>query len=158
MSLRSAILALALVSMVRPHAALADPGTTGALNVPANRIVGLWSTAAMVGPCDGAPVIPVTNTLLFHAGGTLNENIPPTSDRNPGMGTWSYKGNDGWRLRLRFDRFSDGVPTGFTIVDRALSMSADGRELTGPVRATFYATDGSVVQELCGEGTSTRLQ
>lgn len=156
MTLRSAIVALVLLS---PSSALAaDPGTTGALSVPANQIVGLWSTDADVGPCGGPLVLHVHNNLLFHAGGTVIENIPPTTFRNQGMGTWSYDRSNGWQLRLRFDRFDNDVYVGYTTIDRTLWLSADGRQLTGPVRAKFYADDGTLVQELCGEATSERLQ
>jgi|tagenome__1003787_1003787.scaffolds.fasta_scaffold19295527_1 hypothetical protein len=160
MSMRPVIAAaaLAFLTMLRPDAALADPATTGALNVPANRIVGLWSTLAELTPCGGGPTFEVTNNLLFHAGGTLTENIAPTPARNHGLGTWSYNAGSGWQLHLRFDRFADDAYAGFTTVDRELHMSPDGRELTGPVHATFYGADGSVLQELCGEATSTRLQ
>jgi len=100
----------------------------------------------------------VSNYLLFHAGGTVTENIPPTTFRNQGMGTWSYDRPGGWQLHLRFDRFADDMYDGYTTVDRTLWMSRDGLKLTGPVHATFYAADGTMIFELCGQATSTRLQ
>jgi hypothetical protein len=130
------------------------------LSIHANRIVGLWSTAGEVSACaGGGPAIKVSNYLLFHLGGTVVENIAPTTARNMGMGTWTYdRRTRAHGLHLRFDRFASGVYAGFSTVERELMMSRDGRELTGLVRATHYAPDGTVLQELCGAATSTRLQ
>jgi hypothetical protein len=136
-----------------------DPATTGALAVPANRIVGLWSTQGSVSGCaTGVPVIQVRNNLLFHAGGTVTENIPPVTTRNQGMGVWSYDPSTGeYQLHLRFDRFANGVYIGSSTVDRQLLLSTDGQQISGEVRATLYALDGSVLQELCGAAVSDRL-
>ena len=149
---------VAFVLFTATSLASAAPRTTGAALVSPNKIVGLWSTAGDVGPCGGPPTMQVSNNLLFHAGGTVTENIAPTPLRNQGLGTWSYDSWAGWQLHLRFDRFADGLYDGYTTVDRTLRMSRDGLKLTGPVHATVYAIDGTMIFELCGEATSTRLQ
>lgn len=150
-----ALLTAALTAQVIP----ADPARTGALGVPANDIVGLWSTQATVSGCaTGVPVIQVRNTLLFHSGGTVTENFEPTSQRNLGLGRWSYDPATGrYTMQLGFDRFAAGVFVGHSTVERQLVMSADGLQMSGPVRATAYAVDGSVILELCGNAVSERL-
>jgi hypothetical protein len=135
------------------------PATGGALSTPAHRIVGLWSTQGTVSGCaTGTPVVQIRNNLLFHTGGTVTENITPVTTRNQGMGVWSYgRRTREYRLHLRFDRFANGAYVGSSTVDRQLLMSADGRQMSGEVRSTHYALDGSVSQELCGEAVSDRL-
>jgi hypothetical protein len=100
----------------------------------------------------------IRNNLLFQAGGTLIENIAPATARNQGMGVWSYDRKTRlYTMHLRFDRFANGVYIGSSTVDRELLMSLDRQQVSGPVRATNYALDGSVVLELCGEAESVRL-
>jgi hypothetical protein len=142
-----------------------SPARTGALAVPANRIVGLWTTEAAVSPCGSPLPSPQRiNTLLFHAGGTLNENslFPPGGDgtlqRSTGLGTWSYNPQTGrYAMHLRFDRYANGVYVGYAMVDRSLTLSGNGQQAAGPVDATFNAIDGSVIVHLCGSAVSTRI-
>ena len=158
MSTKYFVAALTLVMLSGSHAT-AGPTAATTTGAAANRIVGLWITDALVGPCGGTPTTPVRNYLLFHAGGTLIENIPPNTVRNQGMGTWSYEGaTREHRLFLRFDRFNNGVYAGYSTVERRLIMSADGLEMSGEVLALGFAPDGTQVLELCGEATSTRVQ
>jgi hypothetical protein len=138
---------------------------TGALGVPANHIVGLWSTHAEVRPCGtGVPTSPVLNTLLFMAGGTLYENprSPPAGingeQRSPGIGTWTYDpSTKGYTVNLRFDRFVGEAYAGYATVERHILLSSDGHQAAGSVHAIIYAADGSTVVELCGEAVSQRL-
>ena len=159
MSVRTATIALSLTAFGLTGTAQ-NSATSGATPVPANRIVGLWTTEGTVSGCaTGSPVVQVRNNLLFQAGGTVIENIAPVTTRNQGMGVWSYDPVTGeYRLHLRFDRFANGLYVGSSTVDRQLLPSADGQELSGEVRSTHYAIDGSVLQELCGEAMSDRVQ
>jgi hypothetical protein len=159
MNLRTSMLCVALLGALTVPVAGSDRTSSAALKVHANRIVGLWSTNATVSGCaTGIPVIQVQNNLLLHAGGTVTENIAPVTTRNQGMGVWSYdRHTREYRLQLRFDRFANGVYVGSSTVDRQLVLSADGQQMSGEVRATHYAVDGSVLQELCGEAVSDRL-
>ena len=162
-------LPLSLIAVLAIASATANaqqsPARTGSLSVPANRIVGLWTTDAAISPCGSGqtPSPQRINTLLFHAGGTLNENPlgPPGGDgeqRSTGLGTWSYSPQTGqYALRLRFDRYSNGVYVGYTTVDRSITLSGDGQQAAGPVRATFRTAGGSVLFELCGSAVSQRL-
>ena len=142
-----------------------SPARTGSLSVPANRIVGLWTTDAAISPCGSGqtPSPQRINTLLFHAGGTLNENPLAApggggEQRSTGLGTWSYNPQTGqYALRLRFDRYINGVYVGYTTVNRRITLSGNGQRAAGPVRATFHAADDSVLFELCGNAVSQRL-
>jgi len=158
MSLRTATFALSLATLGLTGA-VQNQETGGPPPSPANRIVGLWSTEGTVSGCaTGIPVVQVRNNLLFQAGGTVTENVAPVTTRNQGMGVWSYDPSTGeYQLHLRFDRFANGAYVGYTTVDRQLMMSSDGQLMKGEVRATHYALDGSVLQELCGEAASDRL-
>jgi hypothetical protein len=130
---------------------------------PASRIVGLWHTQALVGPCGAPPSIPIQNYLLFNAGGTIVEMflMPPsqTAFRTYGLGTWSYTpATNRHALRLRFDRFDDGGNRiGYSTVNRQLTLSADGQHTAGPVHVVHYDVDGNPLGELCGEAVSDRL-
>ena len=163
MSPRTVIIALSLVAFGLTGAADQNPARGGLPHTRANRIVGLWSTQGTVSGCTtGVPVVQVRNNLLFHAGGTVTENIAPVTTRNQGMGVWSYDPHTvhhtrEFQLHLRFDRFANGAYVGSSTVDRQLLMSADGQQMSGEVRTTHYAIDGSVSQELCGEAVSDRL-
>jgi hypothetical protein len=159
MSARTATIALSLVAFGLTGAADQNSARGRAPHPRANRIVGLWSTQGTVSGCaTGVPVVQVRNNLLFHAGGTVTENIGPVTTRNQGMGVWSYdRRTREYKLHLRFDRFANGAYVGSSTVDRQLLMSADGQQMSGQVLSTHYAIDGSVSQELCGEAVSDRL-
>lgn len=171
MKLHTALLAVVGLTVTVPAGA-ADPATSGALGVPANRLVGLWSTQAAVSPCgSNVPPSPVRNTIVFHAGGTVAENarFPPTGVpnvygvpginwRSTGLGTWSYDPTTSrYSMHLRFDWFVDGIYHGYQTVDRELLLSNDGLQAAGPVHTVRYATNGSTIIELCGTSVSDRL-
>lgn len=162
-----AMLALALAGT----AAAGGPATTGAVASPANRIVGAWANVATVGPCGGTTAEAQRQTLVFHAGGTFldNSRFPPQGlpnlagiagvhQRSIGVGTWRYAPLTGqYTLDQRFDWFVDNRYHGHQVVLRTILLSSDGNALAGPVRTTRYAADGSVVFQLCGSATATRL-
>ena len=171
MNARTTLAAAALLSIIAVSAA-GHSARDGALSVRANDIVGLWSTQGLVGACDATPpFIPVGNTLLFQAGGTVVENplfppggvpnvfgVPGTNQRGPGLGTWSYfPASRAYLVHLRFEWFVDGAYHGYQTVDRVLQLDDDGEQGTGPVQTTRYAADGSVIVKFCGEATSARL-
>lgn len=172
MNLRRTILALVLSAVAGTAAAqLPSPIRTGALPVPANRIVGLWSNLASVGPCGGAPGAPQRQTLVFHAGGTFFDNapFPPAGlpnlsgiagihQRSVGIGTWCYDpSTTQYTVYNRFDWFVDNAYHGYQVVERSGLLSGDGQQFAGPVRTVRYAADGSIVAEFCGSAVSTRL-
>lgn len=136
----------------------------------ANRIVGIWSTEATVGPCGGTPNVAVRNTLLFNANGTVVENprIPPNGILQPSgvyyqrtisLGTWSYdRRAKRYVIHLQFDNYVGNAYDGFSTVDRELVLDKSGMVATGAVTASRFrvgVTDPILVQ--CGTATSTRL-
>lgn len=144
----------------------------GVPNVPANRIVGVWTNQASVRPCGSSlPFSPIRNTMLFHAGGTAVANlelplagipnvagIPGIHQRGPDLGTWSYNPlTHQYTTKLRFDWYVDGLYHGYSTVDRTILLSNDGNQASGPVRVTRYRTDGSVIGAVCGDVQSTRV-
>jgi hypothetical protein len=160
--------ALGLLAVFTAASAGADSGPFDQRLGGANRIVGLWSTEGHVGPCNGAPVSTILNTLLFQAGGTVVDNprFPPGGapnasglyERNQGLGTWSYNPvTRRYFLHLQFDNFVNSVYDGYSTVDRELVLSEEGLLATGPVRSDRFAADGSLISEVCGEATSARL-
>jgi hypothetical protein len=164
--------AIGLFAVLTAAAATAGYGhLTGAAGGPANRIVGLWSTEALVGPCKGTASTPLRNTLLFHAGGTVVESprfppggapniagVPGVYQRGQALGTWSYDPRKRtYFLHLQFDNYVDNVYHGYSIVDRELGLDRSGLLASGPVRSTRFAVDGKLLNEVCGEALSARL-
>lgn len=138
----------------------------------AGRIVGTYQSNAQVRPCGTfLPYVPVLNTISFQAGGTLIENarfppagvpnvfgIPGLFTRTIGLGSWSYNPpTHTYSMSLRYDFFENGAFYGTGVVQRDIQLNADASAGSGSVHATTYAADGSVIVDLCGEATSTRL-
>ncbi len=145
------------------------PATTGALATPANRIVGLWANVAQVGSCETGILGPQQRqTLMFVAGGTFVDNarFPPQGITTPGgvvqrtigIGVWSYDPAVGQhRLRQQFDLYLSNAYDGYQVIERTMQLSNDGNQITGPVVATRYNTDGTERLRQCGAAVSTRL-
>jgi hypothetical protein len=162
---------VALAALTAASAAADYHGLSGAFPGPANRIVGLWSTEAMVGPCNATPAMPIKNTLLFHAGGTVVESprfppggapgvagIPGLYQRGQALGTWSYDPRRRtYFLHLQFDNYVDNVYHGYSTVNREIALSKDGLLGSGPVRSARFAADGKLLSEVCGQALSARL-
>ena len=171
MDIRTTSLGFALAATLFPlTAAAADPATRGALATPANRIVGAWSNAAYIGPCDGTPSSTAQRqTSVFHAGGTFidNSRYPPqgistpngTMQRSIGLGTWKYSPRTGqWSLDQRFDWFKNNVYDGYQVILRTdMRLRGDGQTLVSDVHAIRYNATGAPVLEQCGYAESTRL-
>ena len=149
-----------------------DPVHHGALQVQANRIVGLWNNAGQVGPCgSGVTPINVGGYLFFHAGGTIYERprfppggaanafgVPGNNQRGEGLGTWRFNPVTGqYSVIFRFDWFVDNVYHGYSTVERTLLLSNDGNALAGPARSVRYLANGTVQSAVCGSATATRL-
>lgn len=163
-------MALVMLCALFTISASANPVMTGAFPGPANRIVGLWSTAGVIGPCASAPFIPIANTLLFHAGGTVVENplfppagapnvfgVPGINQRGQALGTWLYhSASQRYFVHLQFDWFVDGVYHGYMTIDREMVLSSDGNLASGPVVAVRYSADGNPMVQLCGSAESQR--
>ncbi len=134
----------------------------------ANRIVGLWESLGLVGPCDGVAGTTIRNTLLFNAGGTLVENprigqdgIPNAAGtywRGQALGTWVYdRSKRIYFINLRFDNYVNNVYNGYSIVEREITLTNRGMLASGPVRSTRYFLDGTLPVAVCGQATSTPL-
>jgi hypothetical protein len=141
----------------------AGPAASGATATPANRLAGLWTGEGYVGPCGSPPPAQPTvrTTVIFDAGGTLTElpRMPPpgANTRTIGLGTWSYDPATGQHsARFRFDRYVNGIYSGFSVVERELLLSDDGNEASGEVHAVNYDATGAPLGALCGIGVSHR--
>ncbi len=149
--------------------AASGPATATGPGAKPNRIVGLWSTQAEVRPCGtDLPTFPIRNTLLIHANGTIVESplIPPGGvpdgtglyQRGQALGTWVLNKKTGrYWIHLRFDNYVDNAYHGFSLVDREARVTDKGMTIRGPVTASRYAADGSLLGQLCGNAISTRL-
>ena len=156
-------LAILALSTAAGAAGAAEPQTTSGWF--ASRIVGAYQSEARVRVCGSpGPDEVVFNTIIFNAGGTVIAipRFPPQGadnhSRTNDLGTWSYHPRTNrYSVKLRYDNFMNGAFTGSSVVERDLQMSADSNSVTGPVHVTTHAPDGSVVVEVCGTATSTRL-
>lgn len=174
MKTRLSLLAIALfpLSFASVPASAVDLLHHGVPNLPASRIVGLWTTQAAVRPCNSnLPLSPARNTILFNAGGTVVANlewpvtgtpnlsgIPGIHERGPDLGTWSFNPmTHQYTIKMRFDWYVDGLYHGYSMVDRTILLSNDGKLASGPVRVTRYKDDGGLIVAFCGDAVSTRL-
>ena len=166
--LTSSIATALIILASLPAIAGGDPVRNGALATSSNRIIGLWSNLAQVGPCGGSPGQTLRQTLMFTTGGGFVDNSPyppqgapgpgGLNQRSIGLGTWSYDPLTArYTLDQRFDWFVDNVYNGYQVIHRTMLLSNSGNTASGPVRATRYTTNGSVMFELCGTAVSTRL-
>ena len=168
MKLITATAAAIALSIACAPALAGGPTTTGALAVPANRIVGTWYIQASV---DGAnctsgvpgPPLAVRTYLVFHAGGTITEmpRIPVTNIPAPrtfGIGNWYYdKVRDAYYGTLRFDWYSNGIAQGYQTVDREIFLDADANSMSGSAVSVRYLENGTEVYSQCGPANGTRL-
>ena len=82
---------------------------------------------------------------------------PGANTRTIGLGTWSYEPATGqYHARFRFDRYVNGIYSGFSVVERELLLSEDGNEAAGDVRSVNYDANGAEISEVCGIGVSWR--
>lgn len=164
MKSRHLLLALAL-SLVAGQAAAQPPSPwqTGALPVPANRIVGLWQVNVTTAPCAGGPTVVFSAFANFHAGGTVTDfNTFAPASRSTGMGIWRYitplrDGSARYKLRFQFFRHVNGVLDGVQDIGGTLRLAPDGNSYVHDVRARALNNDGSVRVELCGTGLAERV-
>lgn len=171
MKTRRASFVIGTLVAVTAASAAAGYGALSGAPGPANRIVGLWSTEARVGPCGGAAATLILNTLLFHAGGTVVETprfppggapgvagVPGVYQRGQALGTWSYDPRRRtYFLHLQFDNYVDNAYHGYSTVNREIALSKDGLLGSGTVRSARFTADGKLMGEVCGEGLSARL-
>lgn len=162
------VLSLSAPAMFSEAAETDNPALSGALKVPANTIVGLWSTEANVGLCNSGITSKAFNTLLFHAGGTVIESprIPPSGvpdigggiyQRGQALGTWTFDPTTKtYQIHLRIDNYVNGAYHGYTLVDRAIALLGKDQGV-GPVYVMRFTADGHLIVELCGEAHSARL-
>lgn len=172
---KQSVLAAAILA-IATTAGAANPGSVQPspwnFGWAANLLTGTYQTEGQVRPCGSqAAYQPVVNTMTFHFGGTVLENprfppagvqnafgIPGLFTRSAGLGAWTYNpGKRTYTMTLRYDYFVDGAFYGIGVVDRDLTLSGDGRTVSGPVQVTMYNTEGAVLRKLCGTATSTRI-
>lgn len=138
------------------------PASAGTDGNRAERLVGVWTSEGLLGPCGGTPNQPIRATIMFNAGGTVSEvpRLPPTGingqARSNALGTWSYDpATDLYRATFQFDWYVNGTYAGFQVVEREMRLVGD--VVSGAVGSIRYAADGTVLAEICGQASSTRL-
>jgi len=142
-----------------PGAAPASPTQTGALPVPANRIVGLWATEVTIGPCQGGPTMTIHGTSLFHAGGTMGEtNTSAPSGRSHSQGIWKFVGWNQYKTRFRFYVFlPDGSYDGVQEIRTTTVLNSQATQYDATVNARFLNPDGSLRFQVCGSARGDRI-
>lgn len=159
MNIRPAIFTIALLATCTCAQALELP--TGALPVSANRIVGLWDTQVIAGPChSGITTFRGRGLNVFHAGGTVSatNNLPPTAN-GPTYGVWVYRGHGDYRARMQFFRYlPDGSFDGVQDIHRSMLLSGDGQRTDETTNVRVLNADGSLRVELCGAAIAQRVR
>jgi len=160
MNMHRKILAVSLALLAAPAIANhPNPAQTGALPVPANRIVGLWATTVSIGPCQGGPTMTFEGSSVFHAGGTLGEtNMSPPSSRSYSQGIWKYQGKNRYKTRFKFFSFlPDGSYDGVQEVSTTTILNARATQYHANVVASFFNPDGSLRYQACGTAVGERI-
>ncbi len=162
--MKSQLTLLAVLLAATTGSAVASPSQTGALPVPANRIVGTWKVDVAIGPCSlPNPVLFFSAYNTFHTGGTLSDFnwISPTF-RSPGQGVWRYEGHGKYASRFQFFRYDNPAPATASGLQEArvqITLDADGKGYTGVVNARQLDLDGNPAgPPLCGTAVGTRLE
>jgi hypothetical protein len=117
-------------------------------------IVGFWQVSLIVG---GNVVLHTMKT--WHEDGTEYDNadLPPTGG-NVCEGVWASTGHrrvHNVHLGWTFD--SNSNPSGMFVETEDDRVSRDGNSYTGPFDQKFYDTNGTLVNELSGTVSATRL-
>ena len=159
-------------ALLASTAGAVPPAASRVKSVPADRIVGLWSSEGETRPCGSTlPFVPTRNSILFQAGGTVitSPQFPPggvpnvygvlgINQRSQDMGTWSYDPlTREYTIKLRFDWYVDGQYHGYQTLDRTLALNTQGDAGIGTVHSTRYTAEGNVIIEVCGDAISERL-
>jgi len=123
-------------------------------------IEGVWEAAVTQRDCTtNAALANFRGAHVFHRGGTLTDtNAAPTASRGPGFGTWSRTGSDTYVTKFRFNRYlADGTFAGTQIVNRTVTLSADGNSVAGVSQTLLLDPAGATVGQGCASDASTRF-
>jgi hypothetical protein len=126
----------------------------------ADPMEGVWENAVAQRDCTTQAVVASVRGLqVYHHGGTLEDaSGAPTSARSVGFGVWSRSG-DTVTTKFRFFRYgTDGTLAGSSVVERTITLGADGRSVTGTSQVTLLDVTGNTVGRGCATDTGTRFQ
>ncbi len=121
---------------------------------------GTWLVQTQITNCLGTPTENFSKFVSIHAGGTANEmsNSLPPSQRTTAFGIWQplFPGN--FVYTLRFFRFTPAGTFASTVEAKWSVLLADeGDSYTGEGSIRVFAPNGTVIANLCGTETGTRM-
>jgi hypothetical protein len=126
----------------------------------ANRIVGMWTVAVTIRPCQGGPQNTFTAFNSFDLGGTMSDtNDVAAINRSPGQGIWQYSDFGHYRSRMQFFRFlpGSGAYDGIQDVHQSIRLNAQATQYTSTIHARMLNADGSLRNEFCGSANGNRV-
>jgi len=159
---RRAALALCLSLAAASLPAVAELPESSTSGAPVD-IVGSWKMRFQFTNCDtGAPLptrpaFPTLNT--FFADGNVIESSSGLSPANRTMshGRWQQTAKRTVIARSELQLFEGGPTyTGYQVLERKFTLSADGNELKSKVRLTRFNTDSAVTFTGCATETGVR--
>ena len=121
---------------------------------------GTWLVQTQITNCLGTPTENFSKFLSIHAGGTANgiSNSLPPSQRTTDFGVWQPLFQRNFVYALRFFRFTPAGTFASTVEAKwTVLLAEDADSYTAEGAIQVFAPNGTVIANLCGTETGTRM-
>lgn len=120
---------------------------------------GTWIVQTQITNCSGTTLENFSKFISINAGGTAQEmsNSVPPSLRTVGFGVWQHLDHRNFVYALRFFRFPTGTFAGTVQAKWSVELAEDGQSYTAEGAIQIALPNGTVVANLCGTETGTRM-
>ena len=124
------------------------------------RLEGTWDARVRITNCQtGAEITSFNSIASFMSGGTSIGSTAgiPQANRTPEHGVWRHVGGNNYAFKFKTFSFAQNVPTGWSIVEHQVVLSADANSYTSSGTAKFFDADGNQVNSGCSDAIGTRF-
>ncbi len=120
--------------------------------------IGTWVVQATITNCSGTTLESFSKGVSINAGGTQSDTSSSSLYRAVGLGVWEHIQRNEFVYAARFFRFNpDGTPAGSVRAKWTVLMGDDGNDYTATGAIQIVLPNGTVVANLCGTETGTRM-